>query len=84
MNISSVIVESHPSRQSTILQQMRKMPSVDIQASTPQGKIVAVIEAPDVDTAKEIHLSLWELPGVACVHLVYHYFGEKDQKEGRV
>jgi nitrate reductase NapAB chaperone NapD len=83
MDISSVIVESLPAVKDNILKQMHNMPCVDVQASTPQGKIIAVIEAPDVDTAMEIHKSLWELPGVAGVQLAYHYFGEKDHKEER-
>ena len=82
MHISSVLVEFLPGATDGVLKHVRETPGVTVRETAREGRIIAVVEAPDLAAALEIHKSLWDIPGVVGVQLAYHYFGEGSEADG--
>jgi len=74
MDISSIIIETRPEMTSSVLEQLRGIAQLEIQQPAVEGKIIALIETEDPDSAVRINKRIASLPGVINVFLIYHYY----------
>lgn len=75
MNISGIVVTTHPDRVETVARSLDAIEGVEVfQADTASGKLVVVQEAPSVGAEVEGFKRIRALPYVVAVDLVQHYF----------
>lgn len=73
MNISSVIVIPHPDHIARVRQQLTLLEDVELQAESPEGKMIVTIETEgDKDTVR-VYEFLSQMPGVMSASMVYHH-----------
>jgi nitrate reductase NapD len=75
MNISGVVVRTHPSFLEAVSAQLSTMPGVEIHAASDDGRMVVTIEndaATMIDTMNSFH----NIKGVVSASLIYHHFDE--------
>lgn len=72
MNISSVVVIPHPDAVDRVVAALRALAGVEVQAVSPEGKIVATLEADDDRATTEIYEVIGQADGVLSVAMVYH------------
>ncbi|MCP4571401.1 MAG: chaperone NapD [bacterium] len=73
MNISSIVVKTHPDRLAQVMEGLREIETCDIHFSDEQGRIVVTVEGTDDadETAKLKRIQA--LPGVASADFSYTY-----------
>ena len=74
MPVSGVVISCRPERTATLSETLGRPGVVEIHGTTPDGKLVAVVEADSVDGEVEIVKELLATDGVEDVQLVYHNF----------
>lgn len=79
MNISSVLIQTHPEWLNNIIQSIDRFPWLDVHFSDEQGRIIATVEGEDTDDEIAHIRELQATPQVLSVDMVNHYFGEADQ-----
>jgi len=72
MNISSVIVIPQPERATEVAGALGRMDGVEVAAVSPQGKIIATIEADGDRETVETYEAIAALDRVLSVAMVYH------------
>ena len=80
MPISGVLIRCADGCAPRLAQSLACPDEVEIHGVTPDGSLVAVIEAPSVDAEVAIVKRLMTEPGVLDVRLAYHHFGD-DQEQ---
>ncbi|MDR0273837.1 MAG: chaperone NapD [Burkholderiaceae bacterium] len=81
MNLSSLVVDAHPSHAGAVGAALRQWPGVEVQAATGQGKLIVTVEADsDVQTA-EIFARINALDGVMSASMVYHQYEPEPEQE---
>jgi nitrate reductase NapD len=73
MPISGIVITCQADRTSSIVSSIRESGVAEVHGTSPEGKVVAVIEAPSVEDEVRIVRSLAGLEGVINVHLAYHH-----------
>ncbi len=73
MNISSLVVHTHPQNAAVLQGELANLPGVDIHAANEDGRIVITIEdTPDNSPADTI-MNVQNLQGVLSASLIYNY-----------
>jgi len=72
MNISSIIVIPHPDRIEAARARLQEIEGVEVHAVSPEGKMVATIEAADDRATTQIFEMVSLLDGVMSASMVYH------------
>ncbi len=72
MNISSVIVIPQPGRAEEVVAALGRLEGVEVAAVSPEGKIIATIEADGDRETVEIYEAMSVLDRVLSVAMVYH------------
>lgn len=72
MNISSVIVIPQPERAAEVVDDLRRLDGVEVAAVSPEGKIIATIEADGDRETVETYETIAGLARVLSVAMVYH------------
>ncbi len=71
--ISSIIVQVRPTKMSAIIERLKNFPTTEISATSPNGKIVIVMEA-DSDRVLANNMDdITTIEGVLGVNLVFHH-----------
>jgi nitrate reductase NapD len=73
MPISGIVITCQADQTNSVVSTIRKSGVAEIHGASPEGKVVAVIEAPSVEEEVRIVRSLAVLKGVINVHLAYHH-----------
>ena len=76
MPISGVVVSCLPGRSETVFEEISSLNGVEVHGVLPDGRIVAVVEAENVDAEVSLVAVMHEIDGVAAVSLAYHNFEE--------
>ena len=71
MAISSAIVKMKSETLENVQRELISMPGVDIEMTTPQGELIIVIEANNIDSLHKICLQIEKLNGVLGVYPSY-------------
>jgi periplasmic nitrate reductase NapD len=80
MNLSGVLVVARPDALSSVAELLRELPGVEPHQQDPiTGRLVAVLEAEDVQAEIDLLKQIQSLPGVAMAEMVTHYFEEDTQ-----
>lgn len=74
MPISGVVIKCRPEFAEELALSLAKPDSVEIHGVLPDGSLVAVIEADNVEGETAIVSGLLEMDGVIDVRLAYHNF----------
>ncbi|HMW24361.1 MAG TPA: chaperone NapD [Burkholderiaceae bacterium] len=72
MNISSVIVIPQPERAAEVADDLQRIDGVEVAAVSPEGKIIATIEADGDRETVETYETIAGLARVLSVAMVYH------------
>lgn len=72
MNISSVIVIPQPGQAEAVVAALGRLEGVEVAAVSPEGKIIATIEADGDRETVEIYEAMSVLDRVLSVSMVYH------------
>lgn len=72
MNISSVIVMPQPGRAEDVVAALGRLEGVEVAAVSPEGKIIATIEADGDRETVETYEAMSVLDHVLSVAMVYH------------
>ena len=80
MNLSGVLVVARPETLSLVAQALSKLSGVEVHQQDPAtGRLVAVLEAEDIQAETDLLRRVQAVPGVALAEMVTHYFGEDEQ-----
>lgn len=74
MPISGVVVSCVPGHSETVFNEISSLDGVEVHGVLPDGQIVAVVEAENVDAEVSLVATMHEIEGVAAVSLAYHNF----------
>lgn len=72
MNISSVIVIPHPDHIEAVRLRLQEIDGVELHAVSPEGKMVATIEADGDRAMANAYEFISQLDGVLSASMVYH------------
>jgi len=81
MNISSVVLHTHPERQPALLTQLGQVPGLEVQGANPDGRLALTLEAASTDSAVETYGTLQNIEGVLSLSLIYQYSDDIDSEE---
>ena len=70
--IASILVQARPDRLDAAAQAIAALPNTQIYSRDPRGKLVVVIEAPNVGTIGTTLNTISMLPDVLTAALVFH------------
>lgn len=80
MNYSGILVMAKPQRIPELCDALNALEGVEVFQQEPQsGRLVAVLEAENIQSETDMLRAIKSLPGVAVAEMVYHYF-EDDQE----
>ena len=82
MPISGVVLKCTPGAETTVAEQARLVPGVEVHAALPDGQVVVVIEAESVKHEADLAMQLQELTSVISVQVAYHNFEDETQEQG--
>lgn len=72
MNISSIIVIPHPDHVEAVRQRLQEIDGVELHAVSPEGKMVATIEAAGDHETTRCYEFISQLDGVMSTSMVFH------------
>lgn len=73
MPLSGIVITCRADLTSSIVSSIKESGVAEIHGASPEGKVVAVIEAPSMEEEARIVRSLAVMDGVINVHLAYHH-----------
>jgi nitrate reductase NapAB chaperone NapD len=80
MNLSGVLVITRSHALSSVAQALSTLPGVEVhQQDADSGRLVAVLEAPDIEAETALLRLVQAIPGVALAEMVTHYFPDDEQ-----
>jgi nitrate reductase NapD len=77
MNISSIVVHTHPQESSALQGRLAGLPGVDIHAATDDGRIIITIEDTPTSAPSETLMNVQNMQGVLSAAMVYNYSDEQ-------
>lgn len=72
-HIGGVIVHCRPSHAVALKSRLARFPGTQVHAATPEGKLVATVEAGSAERILDVMDAMRRLPGVLNVALVYQH-----------
>jgi periplasmic nitrate reductase NapD len=80
MNLSGVLVVARADALSSVAEALRELPRVEVYQQDPaSGRLVAVLEAEDIQAEIDLLKQIQSHPGVVMAEMVTHYFEEDTQ-----
>lgn len=80
MNLSGVLVVARPDALPLVVDALGELPGVEVHQQDPAtSRLVAVLEAEDIQAEVDLLKRIKSLPGVAMAEMVTHYFEEDTQ-----
>ena len=80
MNLSGVLVVARPGVLPSVAEALRGLPGVEVHQQDPAAsRLVAVLEAENIQAEIDLLKRIKSLPGVALAEMVTHYFEEDTQ-----
>ncbi|MGA7181660.1 MAG: chaperone NapD [Thiobacillaceae bacterium] len=77
MNLSGVLVVARPDALRSVAEALSELPGVEVhQQDSATSRLVAVLEAEDIQAEIDLLKQVKSLPGVAMAEMVTHYFEE--------
>lgn len=73
MNISSVVLHTHPQHQSLLMSRLGEVPGLEVHGSNPDGRLALTLESASTDAAMTTFAQLNGFEGVLSVALIYQY-----------
>ena len=74
MNISGIVVHEKPDKIEAVRAQLKKLPGVEVHASSAEGKMVVTIEKPGDREITDLFDEIGKTSGVLSTAMVYHHF----------
>ena len=81
MNISSIVIHTHPQDSSTLQGKLADLPGVDIHAATDDGRIIITIEDTPENVPSETLMNVQNMQGVLSAAMVYNYCDEQSPQK---
>ena len=78
MIISGIVMASRPERMDELRAAVDRIPWADAHFSDSSGRLVATIEAPDIDESMNCLKELQALPEAVMAELAQYYIDEED------
>jgi nitrate reductase NapD len=73
VHIAGVLVQTRPERLAEVLVAITQMPAAEVQQTSPDGRLVVVVEAPGARHVVRLLDEMRQLTGVLDVALVYQH-----------
>lgn len=77
MDISSIVIETHPEMVGYVKKWLADIPEVEVHQVVNGCKIIATVEASNIDGAVEIGKHIHNIPGVITMQVAYHHYEEE-------
>ena len=76
MNISAILVVVLPENLESMVQDLNRLPGVEVHHVEESGRLIVTQEAESIDDEVKGLKAIKKLPGVVMADMVQHYFGE--------
>ena len=76
MNISSIVIQTHPQDSGALQGKLADLPGVDVLAAMDDGKIIITIEDTPENVPSETLMNVQNMQGVLSAAMVYNYCDE--------
>ena len=76
MNISSIVIHTHPQDSSALQGKLTDLPGVDVHAAMDDGRIIITIEDTPENVPSETLMNVQNMQGVLSAAMVYNYCDE--------
>ena len=76
MNISSIVIHTHPQDSVALQGKLADLPGVDVHAAMDDGKIIITIEDTPENVPSETLMNVQNMQGVLSAAMVYNYCDE--------
>ncbi len=73
MNISSLVVHTHPQNAAVLQSELANLPGVDIHGANEEGRIVITIEDTPDNSPADTMMNVQNMQGVLSASLIYNY-----------
>ena len=73
MNISSLVVHTHPQNADVLQGELANLPGVDIHGANEAGRIVITIEDTSDNSPADTIMNVQNMQGVLSASLIYNY-----------
>jgi len=72
MNISSIVVQTHPQNAAVLQEELASLPGVDVHAEN-EGRIVITVEDTPDNSPADTMMNVQNMQGVLSASLIYNY-----------
>ena len=73
MNISSILVQTHPQNSTVLQRELAQLSGVDVHAANKDGRIVITIEDTQDNSPADTLMNVQNMQGVLSASLIYNY-----------
>ena len=73
MNISSILVQTHPQNSAVLQGELAQLSGVDVHAANKDGRIVITIEDTQDNSPADTLMNVQNMQGVLSASLIYNY-----------
>jgi len=77
MNISGIVVQTHPENLAVLQAQIATLAGVEVHATQEDGKMVITVEDTPAAVPADTLMQVQNLPGVLSASLIYNYCDEE-------
>ena len=77
MNISSIVVQTHPQNAAVLQGELACLSGVDVHAANEDGRIVITIEDTQENSPADTLMNVQNMQGVLSASLIYNYCDDK-------
>ena len=77
MNISSIVIHSHPHESPALQGKLANLPGVDVHAAMDDGRIIITIEDTPAGAPTKTLMDVQNMQGVLSAAMVYNYSDEQ-------
>ena len=77
MNISSIVVQTHPQNAAVLQGELACLSGVDVHAANEDGRIVITIEDTQDNSPADTLMNVQNMQGVLSASLIYNYCDDK-------
>jgi nitrate reductase NapD len=79
MNLSGILVMTHPENLPGVVAELNALPGVEVHQQDELGRLIVVLEADRVRAEADGLRRIKAVPGVLMAEMVVHYFEDDDE-----
>ncbi|MDH3542887.1 MAG: chaperone NapD [Desulfobulbaceae bacterium] len=73
MNISGIVVQTHPQNSDSLQHELASLPGVNVHGASEEGKIVITVEDTPEQAPSDTLMGVQNMQGVLSASLIYNY-----------